>query len=779
MDGNNIPNQGSGTNNGSQPNSYQENNNSEHSINPGINDAYVTQTSGNNSAPLGRKINLGGIKSGLGSAGRGIGSGFKKGKTVAKSTWGALKRAPGHLKRNGPKDMFNMLWGNSIGLLGNTIAKILTFIFTILLIAVVIWGIVFGVKSLGIQIGGVFDRNNLDLTDVGTGIRDLVDDIQDSMDRSTDSQKAIAQEEYYDSTTDQYSQSNQGLFMRDLDSSETKYDYGDDATIYFTLDSKLPKNSNVNAIVQCYTEKNNKEYNRKYGLVVPGYDPIIKGARIENIVNNDYKDLRCIMNGFQFQEDRETVYTDLTFNFETRSYIIASFMNQDSLRVMKEELPQIYNTIKNYRTDAKNTDGPVQIGINSKDYPIGISKTGDYKLEFSLTKKWSEGKIKRFNNIEFKVPKGITILDCNTKGREEISSDETGTWYNISKDGLERINSQLDEDGSYYNENIMCNGIVDPNVLFKDINPINPKYATIQIITDYIYNIKEDTPILYKEGDFDLDIEDEFSNGEENKLTSDSIISCLGEYDDEEDTVDTESLSIKISKISRDELDASYINGNSETIKPDVFYSFNKDTSNENIGTCSGNYCGVQGLFLDKYDIKKNDIVICEMSFETLKANKELFSKKFIHVGNYIPQLIDVSVAKADDGKDYCYAIAADSDVDNTGTDVSTGYKLTAQYAFRDSIVGKVQEHVNKNPIFLDYKNNEKSNKFLLNLGIQPQEKFKYFAFQHPISESMGRPNCIVFINDGEDSSDVKSSGLIDFTMIDPINKDEIIAEEI
>ena len=209
---------------------------------------------------------------------------------------------------------------------------------------------------------------------------------------------------YYEGEVEEAQKEPLGVYLEDIKPAD-KYFYEDEAvTIWATLKVKnLDEDNPVNVHVSCIADKDTKKI---AGTMLP--------SESFEIYSLEEEDLQCRFEPTTLEKGTRKVSIFTDFNFKTMAYLKSYFMDEARLRSMRRDNIDVFRHfgIKDTKPIAKYTPGPVKIGIESKEPPIGLSPDYDTRPLLGVTlsneDQW-QGAIKKINELIVCIPKSMEL----------------------------------------------------------------------------------------------------------------------------------------------------------------------------------------------------------------------------------------------------------------------------------------------------------------------------------------------------------------------------------
>ena len=343
--------------------------------------------------------------------------------------------------------------------------------------------VIAGVIVTFIMVGGVNGIINI-FQDVFGG---TVDTAKQGADLYTD-QVAQAMGLSYASQVDEYADESLGLELRDVELTQQIYEEPDPVTIWGILEGKA-FNRPLEAKLDCWHEVRDDKSN---GFLTPSDEFLIEGETTTNF--------KCefppgILSNTVGSYNKFFVTSD--FDFSTMAYLTATFMDEDAMIALRRSDPERLLSLQTVPT-AKNTYGPISLGIGSQEFPImiqdGSSQIQPY-IGFSISNQW-QGLIKNISKINILLPKGIELESCDgfTEFRYvEQGSDDFFRNYTMMPEGIEYLSEKItSDDNQFIPQNFKCFMNFDPGILYENRNRLDPIELNIFAFIDYRYQFEKE-----------------------------------------------------------------------------------------------------------------------------------------------------------------------------------------------------------------------------------------------------------------------------------------------
>ncbi len=177
------------------------------------------------------------------------------------------------------------------------------------------------------------------------------------------------------------------------------------------------------------------------------------------------------------------------FNFKTMAYLKSYMIDKDTLRSLRREEIDVFDHygIRDKSPIAIFTNGPVKIGMETNEPPIGLSEGATPYLGITIENQWS-GNIKDIRELEVQVPKGMKFFDGNCDGKfNELTEGELNPehhTYVLNGKGRTYLKMPIEKDGIPYRSLRCLMKVYDKEMLLGDV-PFTTKYFRATVSYDY------------------------------------------------------------------------------------------------------------------------------------------------------------------------------------------------------------------------------------------------------------------------------------------------------
>jgi len=232
--------------------------------------------------------------------------------------------------------------------------------------------------------------------------------------RQIERQIALAKGDFYTSKVDEASKRKLGVFLENLKAEQPSFEPTRPATIFATFKAETI-DEELQVIIDCDAEKG--ETKIAASQILP--------KRTFEIFTFDQRDIDCIFDANTLEVGRYTARMTATFDFSTRGYNRAYFMDYERLKEFRKQGIDPLEGIGEKRPATIYTSGPVRIRMGLGNQPLGLvagEKMNPWDV--AVENLWS-GNILGITNIFFFTPEGITLDDISgvTKVRKASCSD--------------------------------------------------------------------------------------------------------------------------------------------------------------------------------------------------------------------------------------------------------------------------------------------------------------------------------------------------------------------
>lgn len=225
---------------------------------------------------------------------------------------------------------------------------------------------------------------------------------------------AEATGDYYSSNVDSNAKKKLGVFIEDIVSTQKPAVFvaGQPLTFYTKIKAQsLDFDFGMKLSCEFASE------NVVKGVMVPDTIDFVKQELAGEGDAFDFTDADCVLSdSSKLLPGRHTVSIVGSFNFATRSYLSAYFIDRGKKRELERR--SLWNEwISGLPSNAFNpihTSGPIKIGLNAGSQPVPISSKDKEGPTVSITiEKAVDGYVKSVNSILLMLPKGLSLKDVN------------------------------------------------------------------------------------------------------------------------------------------------------------------------------------------------------------------------------------------------------------------------------------------------------------------------------------------------------------------------------
>lgn len=369
---------------------------------------------------------------------------------------------------------------------------------------VLIGGIIFILMTRWPYIAAWFAGRGVDSPDdVPEAIGEEIKEGAEAVNEEYERQKSIATGEYQESEIDEYSEQDLGVFVGDIEMGSPSYKFDDPVTAWASIGVDTINEDGTELTIQCYIEDMDTD-KRVYGRVnnQEGDELTI------TVQDEDELEVMCNFPEGVLQEGSNQVMIVINFDFETKAYLKAAFMDGDALRTIKKSNPEMLADIDE-NPIAKNTEAPVAVGIGSRSNPIPLGAMDSQvlpSLGVSITNNWY-GRLTSVESVEIVVPSAVQLQNCeSTRDVAESSNpDYPSAFYNVyqvNDEGIIYMNELiLNDEDDFIIQNVRCQMLVDKNAMLSGSSLLTPVTKTIFVNAKYNYQIKESKNIVVAENE--------------------------------------------------------------------------------------------------------------------------------------------------------------------------------------------------------------------------------------------------------------------------------------
>ncbi|MBD3310705.1 hypothetical protein GF351_05810 [Candidatus Woesearchaeota archaeon] len=314
-----------------------------------------------------------------------------------------------------------------------------------------------------------------------------------------------ARGDYYTGQVDSKAQEKLGVYLEEVESADPEVRTDEPITIYGKLEAKT-LDEPINVTVTCSSE------GVPPASIYPDKDLMVDYETTEY--------LNCYFERGTFSEGDRKFTFNVDFNFVTTAYMQTYLMDRINLRYLKDIDTDPFTNYDMQRpssTQAKNSAGPVSIGMGPNEPPMGIYEDRDtrFTLDIDLANTW-DGEVKQITDLILIFPKGIFVetdsssketmcggysweeADCFEVDPEErwcedaevtiykyVHSPEDATIDGFST--VRKIICKMRVDDTYYNE--LVGGSPEPQVHY------------FRVIAGYDYRLSQSVNVDIEKGE--------------------------------------------------------------------------------------------------------------------------------------------------------------------------------------------------------------------------------------------------------------------------------------
>jgi hypothetical protein len=319
--------------------------------------------------------------------------------------------------------------------------------------------------------------------------RELIKETYEGIVKGTQKKLEYASGGYYEGEVEKGEKEPLGVYMEDIKAADKQFYEDESVTIWATLRvMNLDEENPVEVRVNCTANKGTDK--PVDGEVFP------KG--LFKIYSLEEEDLQCKFAPGELEKGYRKVSMAATFNFETMAYLKSYFIDQERLRSMRRDDIDVFSHfgITDVKPVARYTNGPVKIGIESKEPPIGLSAETDTMplLGVTLGNQW-EGAIKKINDLIVYIPASmeLDLYSCDSAFERYPSKDireETGEGhiaYRLS--GSEASKQKYQNIKDYVS--FRCRLIIKPEKIQEILGGVPFATKFFRVTADYQYSLEK------------------------------------------------------------------------------------------------------------------------------------------------------------------------------------------------------------------------------------------------------------------------------------------------
>lgn len=293
--------------------------------------------------------------------------------------------------------------------------------------------------------------------------------------------------DFYVGQVDTKAKEKLGVYIEGMKKTDPQFYTDEPVGVYATIVARtLDKEDQIPIKIRCVADKDNEEKKKAADVI---------GPKPSFTVEDEFEeDIDCTFNPGKLEKGSHTISLFADFSFKTQAYLKTYFVDADRARAMRRQDIDILEQagITDKSPKAIFTNGPVMIGIESRNPPILVDTGSDEPLQKSIgmtiRNQWA-GKVLKIKNLEIILPDGVKLKDNKCGAHEFTKSDNTYTMVDAE--------SRLGEIETY--KSIRCTILVDkpdfPTVLGE--TPVGIRY--LKINTEYDYSLSKTLGVSVKE----------------------------------------------------------------------------------------------------------------------------------------------------------------------------------------------------------------------------------------------------------------------------------------
>ncbi len=425
---------------------------------------------------------------------------------------------------------------------------------------------------------------------------------------------------YYEGQVEKQENEPLGVYIKDIEAADKEFYEDERISVWATLEAKTLDNEQpVNVVLSCEAYESDEEDDKKgegiEGTVTPDYfKEEEKNFMIDAL---EEEDIKCEFEPDSLKEGTQKIKIFAGFNFLTKAYLKTYFVTNDRLRAMRREEIDVFDfyRIKDKNPVAKFTNGPVKLGIETKEPPIGISSEYDTKpmigVMLDINPGW-KGKIKEIKELILYIPDSMELDtdSCDPSGTFGISDESEYEGYSAYKlqDWVKKKKELIDIEEP---KSFRCRLNIAADKVSKVLgdSPFATKY--FRVSADYIFETEKSASVTVRESkDFNVHFSPTTATSSEKEIV------CIGKHPEK---------NIK---------NATYL-----FYKKDAYKDY--ELVKEGTITCSAKECKVS-YFTDSYPVKKDDTIKCvmEAKLKTKDGAEEIETDlTIIEIKNSLPKI--------------------------------------------------------------------------------------------------------------------------------------------
>jgi len=211
-----------------------------------------------------------------------------------------------------------------------------------------------------------------------------------------------------------------GVYLENVARTSEFISMGDVANVFGDVRSHALKTDKILWInVDCY-EEGKFELQDKHGEITP--------RKRFNVTEGEQVPVNCNIPALNLGPGSHRIALEVTFDFQTSSYLRGYFMEQDQIRAYKRQHPEeTSNPLDSFGIADKTplaayTGGPLFVGMGIGQQPIPLTNEAfGPTLTITIDKNWPEGELLKVNGLNITVPPGMII--SKVSGRDMVKSN--------------------------------------------------------------------------------------------------------------------------------------------------------------------------------------------------------------------------------------------------------------------------------------------------------------------------------------------------------------------
>ncbi|MBW3023274.1 hypothetical protein KY308_04170, partial [Candidatus Woesearchaeota archaeon] len=297
-----------------------------------------------------------------------------------------------------------------------------------LIIAIIYWALLPGLATLGITGEEILGQTVLKgpvqeqfKQNIQTGVKEIRS-IPDKISAAWERQIYIATGgDYYSGQVEKNKQEPIGVYIENLRPADPTLYSDQKVVVWGVLKAKTILEEKRTVTTSCQADDPIKKIPVD-GTTIP---------KTFDVLGYEELDLQCEFSPNRLSPGVHRVNVSATFDFETFSYMKSYFMDRDRMLDLRR---QEIDPLDQYKITDKNptavyTNGPVGIGMDLPDMPVGISADNQVMptLGITIENKW-DGIIKKINRLIIYVPDGLSLdlasCDHTVIAAKDLEGDE-------------------------------------------------------------------------------------------------------------------------------------------------------------------------------------------------------------------------------------------------------------------------------------------------------------------------------------------------------------------